>query len=99
LVTLGLLITTASIVGHFVNDAMCVVLDAAGAYECANGQLTDGRSDSLPPATADLHGTFDLPTDLPALSLTTLAFILVAITLTYLPYSPAPAPPPPKLLS
>jgi hypothetical protein len=99
LVTLTILITTAGIVGHFVNDAMCVVLDTAGVTECAAGQLTDGRPDSASRLTADLHGSFNLPSDLPVLSMITLAFILAAISLTYLPYSPAPSPPPPKLLS
>ena len=99
LVTLTLPITTAGIVGHFVNDALCVVLDTAGGVECAAGQMSDGRSDSASPATADLHSTFDLPTDLPALPLVVLVFILTAAIPTYLPYSPTPSPPPPKLLS
>jgi hypothetical protein len=96
LVTLTLLVTATSIVGHFANDAICVVLDAGGEYECAMGQVSNGRSDSVSPIISDLHSSFDLPSALPALSLIVLAFVLVAITLTYPPYFFAPSPPPPK---
>lgn len=99
LVTLTLLITTASIVGHFAADAICVARGAAGGADCKDGNVTGGRPDSASPVTADLHGSFNLPSDLPALSPIALAFVLVAITLTYLPYFPALSSPPPKLLS
>ncbi|MFQ5401019.1 MAG: hypothetical protein ACE5E7_15650 [Anaerolineae bacterium] len=98
LVTLGLFVTTVSIVGHFAADAICVVQDAGG-YKCMDDGAVDGRSAPTPQVTADLHGNFNLPPDLPALVLAALAFILAPITLTYLPYSPPPSSPPPKPLS
>ncbi len=98
LVTLVILITATSVVGHFAADAICVARDAGGGAECTSGNVADGRSGSASPVTADLHGSFNLPSDLPALSPIALAFVLVIITLTHLPYFLAPSPPPPKLL-
>jgi hypothetical protein len=98
LATLALLITTASIVGHFVNDTLRTVPNTVND-ECAATQVSDGCSNAISPLTADLHSNFNLPSNPPPLSLIALAFILAVATLIYLPYSPAPASPPPKLLS
>jgi len=97
-ITLLLLLTAASILGHFVADVVCVALDTAADYECTTGQLIDGRPDSASSGTAELHTNFNLPSDLPALSLIPLIFILTVVTLAYWPYSLPPSPPPPKLL-
>ncbi len=99
LITLVLLLTAATILGHFVADVVCVALGAADDYECAAGQVIDGRPDSTSPITAELHDNFNLPSEFPTLSLIPLTFILAVDTLAYVPYSPPPFPPPPKLLS
>ena len=99
LTTLALFFTTVSIVGHFASDAICVGLNAVDGYNCSSDELGNGRFDSPSSITADLHGNFDLPTELPTLSLIAQAFILVVATLAYFPYSPTPTSPPPKPLS
>ena len=95
LITLMMLVMTISITGHFVADAICVVLTAVDGLECAS---SNGRTETTPLA-ADLHTTFDLPALPPSLSLIVLAFALITATSPYLPWSPAPTPPPPRTFS
>ena len=99
LFTLGLLIATAGFVGHFVVDAVCVMFDAADGYGCDADTGTDDRAGSTLPATAEIHGTLNLPTTFPALSVIAQAFILAAVVIYYFTYSPSPASPPPRLFS
>lgn len=97
LVTLVLLLTAVSFLGHFVADAICVAQVAAGEL-CAGG-MANGRSNSSMPVTADLHSGFTLPSFIPPLSLFALVSILTAVILTHPAYASAPLPPPPKPLS
>ena len=93
LITLALLLTAISLTGHFVADAVCVLVTTVDGVECSNG-----RSETAPLA-ANLHNTFDLPAPPLSLSLIVLAFTLITATPPYLPWRPAPSPPPPKTYS
>ena len=93
LVTLTLLFTTLSIVGHFATDAVCAVLDATDGADCTSGEL---GNNSTTPTANDLHSSFSLPTTIPTLPLITLTFALALIVFVSLTYSPAPSFPPPK---
>ncbi|VAW43453.1 hypothetical protein MNBD_CHLOROFLEXI01-4850 [hydrothermal vent metagenome] len=97
--TLLAVLVMISFLGHFVADAVCVVLDGAAGEICADGNKSNGRSDTTSPVAADLHGSFDVPSSLSTVSPLALAFSQATATLTYHLYSPPPSSPPPKPLS
>lgn len=101
LVMLFLVITVASVVGHFAADAACLLRDATGDGEC----MQDGRAaganilNAASSVITELHLGLDLPAAMTISRLAALAFALFTVRLTVPAYFISPAPPPPKSLS
>jgi hypothetical protein len=95
LLILSLAITTVSIVGHYMADAICLVIEASADIACAEVTQID-RTDAT---TSNLHTGFALPTILSTVAPAALVFLFIASNSTLVPYVPLPTPPPPKLAS
>ncbi len=101
LIVLFLVMTVASVVGHFAADAACLLQDFAGDAKC----VQDGRAvganilNAAPSVTNELHLGLDLPAAMTISQLAALAFALFTVRLAVPAYYFSPAPPPPKRLS